>query len=158
MARYLEDADVNALAAVALTDGPNDKKIDFIYLDHDAKRLVFTQGYFSSKPHDSAPANKASDLNTAAAWLFSGDPTVLPETIRTIMTECRDALAVDEIDTIELFYVHNLPESVNVARELQTVEEHIKKFLALHQLRSVQLNWARPVFNICTIQNNHTLK
>lgn len=129
MARYLEDPDVNSLASTALTDGPDDKKIDFIYLDHDGKRLIFTQGYFAAKERDSAPANKASDLNTAAAWLFSGDPEAVPETIRLIIKDCRAALLADEIDTIELFYVHNLPESVNVDRELQTAEEQIRKVI-----------------------------
>jgi hypothetical protein len=37
MALYLEEPDIEALASEALTDGPNDKKIDFIYLDRDAK-------------------------------------------------------------------------------------------------------------------------
>jgi hypothetical protein len=129
MALYLEEPDVEALAAAALTDGSNDKKIDFIYLDHDGKRLVFTQGFFAARLRDAAPANKASDLNTAAAWLLSGDLEVVPDTIRAIIGECREALAADEVETIELFYVHNLPESVNVARELQTAEEHLKKAL-----------------------------
>jgi hypothetical protein len=43
MALYLEDADIDALAAAALTDGPDDKKIDFIYIDRDEKRIVFAQ-------------------------------------------------------------------------------------------------------------------
>ena len=129
MALYLEEPDVEALAAAALTDGSDDKKIDFIYLDHDGKRLVFTQGFFASRLRDTAPANKASDLNTAAAWLLSGDLDVVPDTIRVIIGECREALAADEVETVELFYVHNLPESVNVARELQTAEEHLKKAL-----------------------------
>lgn len=145
MARYLEEPDLEALAATALTDGPNDKKIDFIYLDHDEKRLVLTQGYFASKQKDSAPDNKASDLNTAAAWFFSGDLQLVPNTIREIVSECRDALDADEIENIELFYVHNLPELVNVARELQTAEDHIKKVLALTSVsvRATELGAAK---------------
>jgi|SRR5579863_5913406 len=145
MSCYLRDPDVEALAAAALTDGPDDKKIDFIYLDHDGKRLIFTQGYFATAQRDAAPANKASDLNTAAAWLFSGDIDLVPETIRTIIADCREALSSDEIDTIELFYVHNLPESVNVARELQTVEEHLKRVLgsATITVRATELGAAR---------------
>jgi len=129
MAQYLEEADVEALASVALTDGPDDKKIDFIYLDYDAKRLVFSQGFFASKARDSAPANKASDLNTAVAWLLSGDTSSIPQNLQTIFAACRDALSTEELDTIEMLYVHNLPESVNVTRELQTVEDHLRKTL-----------------------------
>jgi len=156
MARYLEEPDLEALAATALTDGPDDKKIDFIYLDHDDKRLVLTQGYFASKPRDSAPANKASDLNTAAAWFFSGDLKLVPETIREIVSECREALAAEEIDSIELFYVHNLPESVNVARELQTAEDHIKKVVgsASISIRATELGAAK-IQHLYDAQDSH---
>lgn len=145
MAKYLEEPDIEALAAIALTDGPDDKKIDFIYLDPDERRLVFTQGFYANKMRDSAPANKASDLNTAAAWLFSGDLNVVPETIRVVVDGCRQAIAADEIDTIELLYVHNLPESVNVARELQTAEDHVKKVIdsATITVRASELGAAR---------------
>lgn len=129
MARYLDEPDLEALAAAALTDGPNDKKIDFIYLDADTKRLVITQGYFATKQKDAAPDNKAADLNTAMAWFFSGDLKHVPDTIRETVQECRSALEKDDIESIELLYVHNLPESVNVARELQTAEGHVKKVI-----------------------------
>ena len=124
VALYLGEPDVEALASEGITDGPNDKKIDFIYLDRDAKRIIFAQGYLSSSPRDSAPANKASDLNTAAAWLLSGDLENVPNTLHGIITDCRAAIAEGEVEGVELLFVHNLPESVNVARELQTVAQH----------------------------------
>jgi hypothetical protein len=49
MALYLEEPDGEALSATGLTDGSDDKKIDFIYLDHDGKRLIFAQGFFATK-------------------------------------------------------------------------------------------------------------
>jgi hypothetical protein len=156
MARYLEEPDLDALAAAALTDGPNDKKIDFIYLDHDAKRLILTQGYYTTKHRDSAPDNKAADLNTAMAWFLSGDLKLVPETIRKIVAECREALAADEIESIELFYVHNLPESVNVARELQTAEDHVKKVLgsATITVRAAELGTTK-IQHLYDAQDSH---
>jgi hypothetical protein len=71
IALFVEEPDVDALASEGLTEGGNDKKIDFIYHDKEARRIVFAQGYMSTKNNDSAPANKASDLNTACAWLVS---------------------------------------------------------------------------------------
>ncbi len=127
MALYLEEPDIEALASEALTDGPNDKKIDFVYLDRDVKRIVFAQGYFAKAQKDSAPANKAADLNTAAAWLISGNLDNVPHQLRPAIEECRTALAEGEIGAIELLYVHNLPESVNVTRELQTAAMHLRK-------------------------------
>jgi hypothetical protein len=131
MALYLEEPDVEALASEAITDGKNDKKIDFIYLDRDAKRIIFAQGYLSKFPNkDSAPANKASDLNTAAAWLLSGDLKTVPDTLKSIITDSRAAIQEGEVEAIELLFVHNMPESVNVARELQTAAQHMQKAVA----------------------------
>ncbi|MBI3811400.1 MAG: AIPR family protein [Nitrospirae bacterium] len=130
LALYLEEPDVATLASEALTDGPDDKKIDFIHLDTDSRRLVFAQGYRSDTKKEAAPANKASDLNTAAAWLVSGDLKDIPDRLQPIIQSCRTAIENGDVETIELLYVHNLPESVNVARELQTVQEHLQKVLA----------------------------
>jgi hypothetical protein len=129
-ALYLEEPDPQALASEGLTDGSGDHKIDFIYLDRDAKRVVFAQGYYAQNTaKNSAPANKACDLNTAAAWLLSGDIELIPEPLGPIIAECRAALADGDVESIELLYVHNLPESVNVNRELQTAASHMRKAL-----------------------------
>lgn len=129
IALLIEEPDVDMLASEGLVDGSGDKKIDFIYHDQSNKKLVFAQGYYSSKTKDEAPANKASDLNTACAWLISGDISLVPEKLRDIISEFRKAIEHDEIESIELVYVHNLPESVNVSRELQTVESHLRTTL-----------------------------
>ena len=145
VALYLEEPDVDALAGQALTDGSNDRKIDLIYLDKDSRKLLFAQGFYAQKQRDSAPANKASDLNTAAAWLLAGDLALIPEKLRSTIVECRAALQNDEIDSVELLYVHNLPESVNVARELQTAESHLSKALGNDNIvvRSLELGAPR---------------
>ena len=129
MGLYLDASDLNELADEALTDVGDDKKIDFIKIDEDNKRIVFVQGYYSEKKADEAPANKASDLNTAAAWLISGNVDEIPSPLKEIISNCREALENDEIEQIELLYVHNRPESVNVAKELKTVQEHLVKVL-----------------------------
>ena len=49
MALYLDCPDAEQLATECLTDDGNDKKIDFIRLDWDSKRIVFAQGYYSSR-------------------------------------------------------------------------------------------------------------
>ena len=129
VALYLEEPDVEALASEGITDGPNDKKIDFIYFDKDGKRLIFAQGYFATTAKNLAPANKASDLNTAAAWLVSGDISQVPNQLKSAFEDFREAIEEGEVDTIDLLFVHNLPESVNVTRELQTAAQHLRKAL-----------------------------
>lgn len=126
---YIEDPDLESLASEALTDGPNDKKIDCIYLDQNSGRIIFAQGYYSTKKKDTAPDNKASDLNTAAAWLISGNIADVPEQLRSVFQACREAIKEGEVESIELLYVHNLPESVNVTKELQTVSTHLRGHL-----------------------------
>lgn len=120
MALYLDRPDAEQLGVDYLTDGSNDKKIDLICLDWDSKRIVFAQGYYSPKKSDSAKANKASDLNTASAWLMSGDSNEVPDKLKAIINDCRKAIEDGDIEQIDLLYVHNLPESVNVSKELNT--------------------------------------
>ena len=129
LAMYLEEPNIEALASEALTDGPDDKKIDFIYFDQDLGRIIFAQGYYTNQKKDTAPSNKAADLNTASAWLFSATLTDVPDQLRTAIESCRTAIKEGEVESIELLYVHNLPESVNVARELQTASAHLRNNL-----------------------------
>lgn len=121
----LDYPNIEELASECLTDNGDDKKIDFIKLDLDNKKLVFAQGYYSDRKVDSAPANKASDLNTAAAWLISGDINNIPSPLKEIIISCRDAIENNDIEQIDLLYVHNLSESVGVLKELRTVADHL---------------------------------
>jgi hypothetical protein len=126
---YLDEPDPEQLGVDCLTDQPNDKKLDFVYLDDEGRRIVFAQGYCAEKPIGTAPANKASDLNTAAAWLLSGDLSKVPTSLADAIRECRASIEQGGIDQIELVYAHNLTESKNVREELETARRHIEKGL-----------------------------
>lgn len=154
MAMYLDRNDIFELATEALTDGNNDKKIDFIDLDISTGKIVLVQGYYShSCNKDEAPANKASDLNTAAAWLMSGNLSDIPSNLRDIIKSCREAIENDDIDTIEILYVHNLPESDNCKKELATVEKHLS---TLFEDRSIDVICRE--FGVSTIEALYTSK
>jgi hypothetical protein len=112
----LEDIDV--FAANALTDGSDDKKCDLVAVVADGRRVVVAQGYESALLKQAAPANKASDLNTAVSWLLDGPIDSLPEALRSAATEVRVALESGDVTELEIWYVHNLPESSNVQAEL----------------------------------------
>ena len=116
--------DIDLVATEALTDGHNDKKCDLVYSDPELGKIIVAQGYWSSKPdRKEAPSNKASDLNTACAWLFGRDYASMPPELKSVAEEVEGRLVIDEVSAIEIWYVHNLQESDNVARELERVKE-----------------------------------
>lgn len=121
---YLRAEDIKELAAEGLTDGSNDKKTDFCYLDLTEGRAIVAQAYCGkewAKP--SAPANKASDLNTAMSWLISSNLKRVPEQLKPKAQELRRALVEGDIKRLEIIYVHNCLESTNVTDELKSVAE-----------------------------------
>tara|TARA_R110002051_G_scaffold99127_1_gene169502 strand:+ start:2357 stop:4108 length:1752 start_codon:yes stop_codon:yes gene_type:complete len=121
--------DFQSTATEALTGGGDDKKCDLIYIDKERKLAVVAQCYMALKQKDSAPANKASDLNTAMTWLLSAPLAKLPDAIRGHASELREAIAEKDVEHIHVWYVHNCPTSQNVTNELQTVEGTTKALL-----------------------------
>lgn len=133
MGLYLDHPDPLELASEALTDHANDKNIDFLKLDTDSKRIIVGQGYFApsgKKNTNAAPSKKAESLGTAYAWLVSGELNDIPLHLQEIVRECRDAIINEEVDQIHLLYVHNLPESANSAKELQTIATHVQRSIS----------------------------
>ncbi|MFA1544455.1 hypothetical protein [Actinomadura monticuli] len=134
----LEVEDIDSIATNSLTDGSDDKKCDLVYVDRDSGRAIVAQGYYSRKERSEAPANKASDLNTAAAWLLGTDSTVVPERLKPAQSELHEAICAEEIRRIEIWFVHNLPESKNVKEELEvarrTARAHLDPFSSSGEL------------------------
>lgn len=118
--------DLDTTAAEAITDGSDDKKCDMVYINREEEYAVLAQCYMSSKEKISAPANKASDLNTGVGWLLQRDINEVPDRIKSAAIEIRDAISSGEIKTLYVWYVHNLPESNSVKNELITVQETAK--------------------------------
>ena len=118
--------DIVAVASEALTDGHNDKKCDLIYVDRESGVAVVAQAYNRNNPKDEdlAPANKASDLNTAAAWILNGDRDTIPKQIKDAVIDLQEALKAGEISSLYFWYVHNLNEKNNpdVQTEMNTLQ------------------------------------
>ncbi|WP_157836392.1 MULTISPECIES: AIPR family protein [unclassified Xanthomonas] len=126
---YLDEPDLEALASRALTDGSNDKCMDFVEIDKTGQKIVIVQGFFSEKSSDKAKSKKASDLMIAASWIAHGDSNAktINERARARSLECRQALESEEIEAVELLYIHNLPESLNSQEELDTCQRAASK-------------------------------
>jgi len=115
--------DIDLVANNSLTEGADDKKADLVYIDSEMGRAIIAQAYMSEDvSKKGAPANKASDLNTAVSWLLTRPLGELPESLKTHAEELRQAIRDGAIKSINIWYVHNLPESHNVENELTTVE------------------------------------
>jgi len=129
-----------------VVDGSGDKKVDFFYLDRESGRAVIAQGFETPNwqvgpdEHKEPPADKASDLNTALAWLLDSDLSAIPsEAVRASAQELRDALESGDINTVVLYYVHNLMACANVDKELATVRNNLAGRLGRFQNEGISL-------------------
>ncbi len=128
-----QEINSNDLAAECLTDGRDDKKIDFIRYDAESGSITMAQAYFAKDwGKQFAPSNKAADLNTAISWLLSGNIDKIPRNLRTKALAIRDALEEGNVQSLEILYVHNLTSSSNVQSELQTCASNANKLLQLY--------------------------
>ena len=124
VALYLGIEDLASFATDSLTDGPNDKKADIIYIDEAEGIACIAQGTTAADwGKTGALANKASDLNTAVAWLLQQPIVEVPEKIRGHAELLREGLNQGTITKLILAYAHNAYESANVERELQATRE-----------------------------------
>lgn len=126
MGLYLDYSDLDELVDKSLTDQGDDKKIDFLHIEEERQKLYIVQGYYSKKEKEGALANKASDLNTAAAWLTTGDIKKLPVRLKEIVVDAREKIKNGDITNIELLYVHNCGETVSVQTELKTARDYFQ--------------------------------
>ena len=115
--------DLHGIAADAITDGSDDKKLDIVHIDEEDEYAVIAQCYFSSKEKDKAPSNKASDLNTGVGWLIQRDIDEVPDRIKSAAVNFRKGIKDKKIKKVYVWYIHNLPESTNVENELITVHQ-----------------------------------
>lgn len=120
LSHYLSLEDPHEFASSSILGGGNDKGLDICSLDEEAGRLVLAQSYLSERwDKASAPGKKASDLNTAVNWLLLSNLNEIPPGLKDKAAEVREALRSGSIRKIELLYIHNCPESENVASELK---------------------------------------
>jgi hypothetical protein len=85
--------DLQTVAAESITDGPDDKKIDVLYIDRAQRSAFIMQCYGAKSRFDQqAPGNKATDLHTAAAYAFSIGLKNVPAQIRAQVADLRSAV------------------------------------------------------------------
>ena len=124
---YLGVEDLASFAIESLTDSPNDKKADIIYINEAEGIACIAQGTTATDwGKAEASANKASDLNVAAAWLLRRPIAEVPEKIRRYAELLREGLCQETITKLVFAYAHNAYESANVDSELQATRELVR--------------------------------
>ena len=124
---HLGIEDLENFATDSLTDSPNDKKADIVYINEAEGIACIAQGTtVTDWGKAEASANKASDLNTAAAWLLQQPIDEIPETIRGQAKLLREGLDQGTITRLIFAYAHNAFESTNVKNELQATRELVR--------------------------------
>jgi hypothetical protein len=121
--------DVHTVAAAALTDGPDDKSCDVIYVDRDLRTAVLIQGYESGTPANrtQAPLGKCASLHQAVTWILADiDEQDVPERLRSARNEVHDAFREGAITNFEVWFVHNVPESQQIRDELRVIATSAK--------------------------------
>jgi hypothetical protein len=122
VALQMDIEDLVTFATDCLTDHPADKKADIIYISEADGVACVAQGYTGKQwGKQAAPANKASDLNTAAAWLLQSPIEDVPNAILAQAKLLRDGLQKKTITKLIFTYAHNALESHNVEKELKAV-------------------------------------
>jgi hypothetical protein len=110
--------DIAAVASDCLTDDARDKKCDALYIDRDTGTAVIAQAYWAEGNAVNPPTNKAADLNTAAAWVIRGPDPAMGEALFSATAQLHDSINLGEIQSFEVWFVHNLDESRDVDEEL----------------------------------------
>lgn len=113
-----------------VTDGGQDKKCDIFYVDEALRTAVIAQAYESQAPKDNPPVNKATDLHAAVSWLIDpASATALNPRMQSAAAELKSAIEDGDIDTIEVWFVHNSPSNKDVDSELAQVARTTKALL-----------------------------
>lgn len=133
MSLYMDEPLTREFISDYVTDGSNDKKTDFLAITQDGdntKHIYLAQSTYSAKKSkESAKANKASDLNTALSWMFSGNKSFVPEKLGVLMEDCITAINNSEVIEFHVLYTHNMPESIDVTLELNTIQNDLERRL-----------------------------
>ena len=114
--------DLVAIASDAIVDGTDDKSVDVVYIDDSTGRAVICQDYTADGEKSEAPSSKAADLAQGIQWLIGVPLDNVPNRLLSVARLLRDGLGDGTIGAVDLWYVHNCPESNNVAMELEAVQ------------------------------------
>ncbi|MFM4971676.1 AIPR family protein [Aeromonas veronii] len=134
----LEDV-LNTLSS-AVTGGSDDAKTDILFTYRDQASIVLIQAYEAQTFKPSAKGNKGADLSYALGVLLTAPEADIPTGIRPHVLDARAALKSGEINMIHVWYLHNLPESLQIKQQMQPIIEPAKAQLLPYQTHEFNID------------------
>lgn len=118
---------IDLIAPDIITEGGDDENIDILMTDRERKQIYLIQSYQSSifRPQGAKPS-KAQETSYAETALLSADIQNIPLRIRSQVSDARDALKNKEIEEINVWFVHNCPETDECEKPLNSIGRSIK--------------------------------
>jgi len=127
---HCAETDFLSLAADANTDGTDDKKIDLLHIDRDTNSVYIGQAcVYETWNKEAAESNKAADLASGMGWLLNDKLETLPQRLQPKAQELRELIESGEQVRIDLLFIHNANESMNVESELRSVANTTKRIV-----------------------------
>ncbi|WP_434747470.1 AIPR family protein [Pantoea sp. Lu_F5_004] len=117
---------IDLIAPDIITEGGDDENIDILMTDRESKQIYLIQSYQSSifRPQGAKPS-KAQETSYAETALLSANIENVPLRIRDQVKDAREALKNKEIEKINVWFVHNCPETSECEKPLHSIGRSI---------------------------------
>lgn len=117
---------IDLIAPDIITEGGDDENIDILMTDRESKQIYLIQSYQSPlfRPQGAKPT-KAQETAYAETALLSADISNVPLRIREQVIDAREALKNKEIEKINVWFIHNCPETKECERPLHSIGRSI---------------------------------
>ncbi len=133
---------IDLIAPDIITEGGDDENIDILMTDRESKQIYLIQSYQSAifRPQGAKPS-KAQETSYAETALLSADIDNIPLRIREQVSDAREALRNKEVDKINVWFIHNCPETEECERPLHSIGRAIMdKIKAIYQIENLRVS------------------
>ncbi len=133
---------IDLIAPDIITEGGDDENIDILMTDRERKQIYLIQSYQSSifRPQGAKPS-KAQETSYAETALLSADIQNIPLRIRSQVSDARDALKNKEIEKINVWFVHNCPETNECEKPLHSIGRSIMdKLKSVYEIDNLRVS------------------
>jgi len=130
--------DISSIINDEIVDGPDDSGIDLIHIDIEKRVVVISQSYESKNLSKKTPQlTKLTGMLHGISKIITEPIDKLPLRLQSSARQLRIVLGKKQVDRFYLWYVHNLSGSINIKRELQTIESTVRSLTANYAIKDI---------------------